>query len=177
MQQKKNKMAGKILRSLLVGGAWAVAASSPYFTINLIRYLERESRRKERIKKSLSEHYSNEHKEKFRSAFYSLKRRELIDIENRGGQIYISLTNEGKKRAGKYQIDELEIKKPKIWDRKWRILIFDIEHKQKIKREALRGKIKELGLFQVQKSVWVYPYDFRKEMGLLRDFLVLQRKR
>jgi len=52
-------------------------------------------------------------------------------------------------------------------------LIFDIQDKQRIKREALRGKIKELGLCQIQKSVWVYPYDFKKEMILLREFFGL----
>ncbi|MDO8529421.1 MAG: hypothetical protein Q7S18_02025, partial [bacterium] len=84
-----------------------------------------------------------------------------------------SLTEEGKKKAGKYQIDNLEIKKPKKWDKKWRILIFDIKNRDKLKREALRGKIKELGLYQLQKSVWVCPYEFVKEMNILRSFFNL----
>lgn len=112
-------------------------------------------------------------KQAFCNTFYKLKKRGLIKISNRNGQIYISLTKEGRKRAGKYQIDNLKIKKPKKWDKKWRILIFDIENKQKIKREALRGKIKELGLFQLQKSVWIYPHDFSNEIKLLRDFFGL----
>jgi len=107
---------------------------------------------------------------KFYDTFYSLKKRNLIFFDNRGGQFYISLTPEGKKLAGKYQIDDLKIKKPKKWDGKWRILIFDVLDKQKIKREALRGKIKELGFYQIQKSVWVYPYDFKNEINLLRSF-------
>jgi hypothetical protein len=171
-----NQMPGKILRALLIGGAWAVAATSPYFIINLMRHIDRESKRKERLKARLKEHYSDEFKERFRSAFYSLKRRELIDVENRGGQIYISLTEEGKKEVGKYQINDLKIKKPKIWDGKWYVLIFDIQDKQKIKREVLRGKIKELGLLKLQESVWIYPYDFGNEMGLLRDFFGLTKE-
>jgi CRISPR-associated endonuclease Cas2 len=91
-------------------------------------------------------------------------------MEYRGKQLYISLTKEGKKKAGRYQIDDLKIAKPSRWDGKWRLLIFDIEDKQKLKREALRGKLKELGLFQLQKSVWICPYFFRKEIGILRQF-------
>jgi len=89
--------------------------------------------------------------------------------------MYISLSKEGKKLAGKYQIDDLVIPKPKKWDGRWRILIFDIPDKYKIKREALRGKLKELGLFQLQKSVWICPYNFQNEVEVLRDFFSLSR--
>jgi CRISPR-associated endonuclease Cas2 len=68
----------------------------------------------------------------------------------------------------------LEIKKPRKWDQKWRILIFDIQDKHKVKREALRGKLKELGLYRLQKSVWVCPYDFFQEMDFLREFFGLK---
>jgi phenylacetic acid degradation operon negative regulatory protein len=110
---------------------------------------------------------------KFDNAFYYLRKRGFIEAQYRGKQVYYSLTDEGKKKAGKFKLDDLEIKKPKKWDKTWRILIFDIKDKQRAKREALRGKIKELGLYQLQKSVWVCPYEFKKEMSLLRDFFGL----
>ncbi len=96
-------------------------------------------------------------------------------MDYRGKQLYITLTPEGRKEVGKYQIDDLEIKKPLRWDKKWRILIFDIKEKNKIKREALRGKIKQLGLYPLQKSVWVCPYKFYKEMDMLRRFRTSKR--
>jgi DNA-binding transcriptional regulator PaaX len=74
-----------------------------------------------------------------------------------------------------YQIDSLEIKKPKKWDRKWRLVIFDIAQMKKIYREAFRGKIKELGFYCLQKSVWVYPFDCEAEIELLRDFFGLSQ--
>jgi DNA-binding transcriptional regulator PaaX len=102
-----------------------------------------------------------------------LKNKGLLKMEYQGKQLHISLSEEGKKVAEKHQIDDLKIRKPKKWDKNWRILIFDIKEKKKIKREALRGKIIEFGLFQLQKSVWVYPYDFQKEIELLRNFFGL----
>ena len=93
-----------------------------------------------------------------------------VKIEYRGKQIYVSLTKEGRKKAGKYQIDDLKIKKPWRWDKKWRVLIFDVKEEYKDKREALRGKLKDLGLFQLQDSVWVCPYGFQKEIDILREF-------
>ncbi len=118
---------------------------------------------------------SRKEKQSFCNVFSKLKRKGLIKIAQQNGQIYISLTAEGKKKAGKYQIDNLEIKKPKKWDGKWRILIFDIKENQRIKREALRGKLKQLNLFKLQNSVWIHPYEFRKEAGLLRSFFGLTK--
>lgn len=162
---KRGEAVGTILKVLLISGALMVASTSPYFGVRLARSFMRNAARRKKI--------NDTEKERFRSAFYYLDKKGLIVSEYRGGQLYISLTKEGRKRAGKYKIDDLKIKKPKVWDKKWRILIFDIEDKQKIKREALRGKLKELSLYQLQKSVWVYPYDFKKEMILLRDFFGL----
>lgn len=115
-------------------------------------------------------------KQAFSNAFYRLKKQGFIKITKHNGQIYISLTRDGKKKAGKYQIDDLKIKKPAKWDGKWRLLIFDIKEKHRIKRDALRGKIRELGLFKLQDSVWIYPYNFEKENKLLRDFFGLKEK-
>ena len=53
--------------------------------------------------------------------------------------------------------------------------MFDIPQKRKISREALRGKLKELGFHQLQKSVWVYPFECRAEMELLQDFFGLSK--
>jgi DNA-binding transcriptional regulator PaaX len=97
----------------------------------------------------------------------------MVNVETRNNQIYISLTQKGKHRAGRFQIDFLEIRKPKQWDRKYRVLIFDISHKKKIKREALRGKLRELGFYLFQKSVWVHAFDCREEVALLRGFFGL----
>jgi DNA-binding transcriptional regulator PaaX len=112
-------------------------------------------------------------KEKFQSAFYYLRSKGLIDIEYRGPQMYISLSEKGVKKADKYQINDLKIKKPGVWDKKWRVLIFDISDKHKTKREALRGKLKQLRLYQLQKSVWVCPYDFGDVVKSCGNFLAL----
>jgi len=156
-----NEIAKTIIKVIFITGGIAVASTSPYFFSRIIPKL---------IKYGFYKMKSKKDKKKIYDTFHRLNNAGLIKIDNRGGQIYISLTREGKKRAGKYQIDDLEIKRPKKWDGKWRILIFDVKNKDKLKREALRGKIKELGLSQLQKSVWVYPYDFRKEFQILRSF-------
>jgi|GEM_PF-1613822 hypothetical protein len=48
----------------------------------------------------------------------------------------------------------------KPWDRKWRLLIYDIPQKNSPKREQFRRHIKNLGFGMSQKSCWVNAYDF-----------------
>jgi len=165
--KNKEEITKNIVKGILIAGGIAVASTSPSFVSRVLPKIYKYAKYKI---------IDNKNNKKFYDTFYSLKKRNLIFFENRGGQIYISLTPDGKKLAGKYQIDDLAIKKPKKWDGKWRILIFDVLDKQKIKREALRGKIKDFGLYQIQKSVWVYPYDFKNEINLLRSFFNFAEK-
>lgn len=163
---KKKEIGSVILKGILASGGIVIAATSPYFLSRalpkIFKYAKYELKKRKKL-------------DNFKRSFYYLKSQDMIRIEDRGGQIHISLTEEGKKKAGKYQIDDLRIKKAKKWDGKWRVLIFDIKEQHKIKREALRGKIKELGLYQLQESVWVCPYEFQKEMDVLRKFFVLNQ--
>lgn len=112
-------------------------------------------------------------KQRVSNMFSFLRKRDLLKIEKRNHQIYISLSNEGKRRAGIFQLHELKIPRPKRWDGKWRLLLFDISEKKKIRREALRGMLKQLGFYPFQKSVWVHAFDCKAEAELLKDFFGL----
>lgn len=167
MVKNKRDLSKTVLKGLFLAGAITIAATSPQFIPKIIPEIIRWAKYKNKNKK----------KEKsFYNAFFYLKKKGYIRIENKKGQIFVSLTKEGKEKAGKWQIDDLKIEKPKKWDGKWRLLIFDIQNNHKIKREALRGKIKQLGMFQLQKSVWAHPYDFQKEVDFLRSFFDLNKK-
>src|SRR3989338_1545155 len=109
-------------------------------------------------------------KRNLQGMFSYLRKRGLIQQEIHNHQIYISLSEEGKKKAGIFQLNELKIPRPKKWDKKWRILLFDISEKRKIRREALRGMLKKLGFYPLQKSVWVHAFECQAEMELLKDF-------
>lgn len=160
-KKPKGEIAKDILKLLAATGVIAVAATSPYFIINVLRAAFKEK---------------NYRQGSVRSAFYRLRKIGCVSTTKKSNQIYISLTEEGRKRAGWLQIDHLVIKKPKKWDRYWRILIFDIAHKKRGTREALRGFLKRLNFYQLQKSVWMHPYDCRDEIGLLRSFFNLSEE-
>jgi len=160
LAKPRSEIAKDIFKWLLVGGMVAVAATSPYFVQNVINAYQK------------SKKYP---KQKVSDTFYRLRKQGMIEIQTVNHQIYISLTQEGKKRAGIFQIDKLKITRPKRWDKKWRLLMFDIPQTRKISREALRGKLKELGFLPLQKSVWAFPFECRAEMKLLQDFFELSQ--
>lgn len=158
-KKPRSEIVKDILKGLALGGMFCIAASSPYFVRNVLRNYKK---------------WKTYSKRKVADTFYNLKRQGLIQIKKRGQQIYISLTEKGKRKAGMFQIDSLKVKKPKRWDGKWRVVIFDISELKKVHREAFRGKLKEIGFYQLQKSVWVHPWDCRAETDLLRDFFGLK---
>lgn len=157
-RKPKSEIVKDILNLIFIAGAICIASTSPYFFINLLRNVKR---------------WGKYDKKKFYPAFYRLQKEGCIEIRKRNHQIYISLTEKGRKKAGRLQIDALKIKKPKKWDGKWRLVIFDIAQIKKFYREAFRGKLKELGFYPLQKSVWVYPFDCQAEIELLKDFFGL----
>ncbi len=164
MNPKAKNIAKFVLLSLLITGGITIALTSPYAGRGFWKCLKYGLRKRkyEKAKKLRDEQWKN--------SFYYLKSEGLIETKYVGKQLYIRLTEEGKKIAKKCKFDDLKIKKPGKWDKKWRILIFDIPSKQKQKREALRGKIKELGLYQLQKSVWIHPYDFSEAVDEMKRF-------
>ncbi len=158
---KANYYSKEILKYLLLSGLVMIAASSPYFVVNFIKNIAK---------------FRNYKKRPLGSAFVYLKKRGLIEVKKEGHDLRIALTEEGKKQAGKYQIDNLKIVRPKFWDKKWRVIIFDIPHIQDSLRNIFRRKLKEFGFYPLQKSVWVYPFDCKGEIELLREFLGLNKK-
>lgn len=163
-RKPKSEIVKDILLGLAITGAIFIAASSPYFVLNLQKGIKKWLKQKRYSKK------------KVYNTFYRLMKEGCINIEKRGQQIYISLTEKGKRKAGWLQIDALKIKRPKKWDGRWWIVIFDIAQLKKVLREAFRGKLKELGFYPLQKSVWVFPFDCRAEIELLREFFGLSEE-
>jgi DNA-binding transcriptional regulator PaaX len=101
---------------------------------------------------------------------------QLVDFkENKDGTISLVLTDKGKKKTLQYNIDTLKIKKPIHWDKLWRLVIFDIPEKEKKGRDALAGKLKQLGFYPMQKSVFIHPYECKNEVDFIIEIFNLRR--
>jgi DNA-binding transcriptional regulator PaaX len=119
--------------------------------------------------------------------WYTIDRKQLYQILKRlqaGGLIRtikcannvekIHLDEKGKMRWLQYQFNDLQLKTPKRWDKKWRIVLFDISESKKRIRDALRKKLKKLGFLEFQKSVFIYPYPCQGEINFIINFFDIE---
>lgn len=109
-------------------------------------------------------------RERVRKVLYNLEKRKLISLKRTNGELLVTFNEEGKRLVLKYKLDGMVIKKPRRWDKKWRIVIFDIPEKKKVAREVLRNKLKQLGFYQLQRSVFVHPFECQQEIELITKF-------
>ncbi len=88
--------------------------------------------------------------------------------ETKDGQV-VTITDKGKTEILKYNIENLSIPRQELWDGKWRMVFFDIATGYDLARHTFQKKLKALGFFQMQKSVYIYPYPCEKEVKFLRE--------
>ena len=87
----------------------------------------------------------------------------------------IAITKQGKEVALRYDIDTVKLKRPSRWDGKWRLIIFDIPSDKKQAREAFRKKLSELGVYPLQKSVFLTPYPCEKEIEFIATIFEIRQ--
>lgn len=86
---------------------------------------------------------------------------------------FLRLTSKGEAKLRQLELRDYKLTKPKRWDKKWRILIFDVPEKHRGIRDKIRNTITAVGFMKLQKSVWVYPYDCEDFVNLIKvDFKI-----
>jgi len=81
------------------------------------------------------------------------------------------MTPKGEDVLRNWQFADFKLKRPNKWDRKWRVIIFDIPEKKRKIRDQVRTLFKSAGFYLLQDSVWVYPYDCEDVLTLLKSDL------
>ena len=97
-----------------------------------------------------------------------MEKEKIVSLREKDGEVWVTFRKEGKELLLKYKIDELKIEKPKQWDGKWRVVIFGIPEEKRLARDVLRNKLKELGFYCLQKSVFVHPFECQREIELIK---------
>ena len=85
----------------------------------------------------------------------------------------LRMTEKGEKRLRSLQLRNYQVPKPKRWDGRWRVLIFDISESRKSLRDKVRLTLTAVGFIRLQDSVWIYPYPCEDLITLLKaDFKI-----
>lgn len=110
---------------------------------------------------------------KVRRVLANLERKKIITIEKKGDEVVVYLKDRLTASVLKYSLKTLLDfkKKEKKWQGKWYLVFFDVPEIQRNKRNYLRNFLRDIGFFQYQQSVYVYPYECEKEIVLIKQIV------
>ncbi len=137
-------MQDAILSSLKIAGILTIAIAAP----NLVQLLKRQLTNRS-----------------IQGASERLAQKGFIAWQHIDGKRFMQLTAKGEAYIN---ARTMSIAKPKHWDGKWRIVIFDIAEPRRRHRTQLRRTLIALGFKRLQDSVWVFPYDCEELITLLK---------
>lgn len=107
---------------------------------------------------------------KTKKILMQLKKQKFITVkENPDNTVTVKITNQGIVRALTYQLESMRLNKKKNWDKKWRLVIFDIPDKYRKIRDIFRMRLRQLNLYPLQESIYVSPYPCFNEIEFLRE--------
>jgi len=130
------------------------------------------------IKAGIKSYVRKKHfeRDRFLRDLKNLQERELLDYkELNDGNVKLALTTHGRKKVLLYKLDEMNLNKPARWDKKWRLIIFDIPNSQKNARDALRSKLQNLNFYPIQKSAFITPYPCENEIDFIASIFDVRR--
>ncbi len=92
-----------------------------------------------------------------------------IRFVNRGGKKHVEITDAGKRALALEEAKAARLAGTKRrWDKRYRMVIFDIPERRRGVRERLRRLMRECGFLGIQKSVWLSPYDCEELIALIK---------
>ena len=150
MEQKRTRgeLALQILALCIVGGAVLTAAVLPGLPQIMKLCGVKTAKDRYRIKRSVE----------------GLEHRGFIV---RNGSGHYSLTKKGRTEVAVGMLEKQVIQKSPTWDKKWRVLMFDIPEEFAYARREASVLIREMGMKKIQNSVFISPYPCTKEIKKL----------
>lgn len=93
----------------------------------------------------------------------------------KNGETTFFVTKEGKRALRQvYEYSSRAITRQEKWDGVWRVIAYDFPEKERSARDALRYVLGKSHFLQIQKSVWIFPYDCSLLSGLLSNNTVIR---
>jgi hypothetical protein len=159
VQCRKERIEYATLGLLHVTGIFVIGAIAPNVAGLLARILpaQRPANQRQSVKRTIARLIKQEYIQKADGKYHltSTGLERLAQLETRA-----HLRSLGKSATPK-------------WDKKWRIVMFDIHEARHHVRTELRAVLQEAGFAMLQKSVWVYPYRCDETIALLKFHLRL----
>jgi DNA-binding PadR family transcriptional regulator len=160
---RKSAPAKTILMLVGAGAFLALSAAAPNLPKALKPFLREFDEDDYEVWKRFNIHY-------LKRTIQRLEKQKLVEIGEENGKQIVKITSQGKKKILRYALDGIEIKKPKIWDGKWRLVSFDLPEKMHARRKIFVQTLRSWGFYPLHKSVYLHAYPCLKEVDFLREY-------
>ncbi|MBL7045919.1 MAG: hypothetical protein ISR99_02730 [Parcubacteria group bacterium] len=157
MRRRKSKhghISKIILKGLITGTAIVAIFALPGLASVVVLFSPCDTKYRYRIKQSATR----------------LENRGLITTYLDKGILCAKLTTKGRREAEFLRVQEEGLPIKKKWSKKWYVVLFDIPEKYKSARVTLTQTLKSIGFYPLQKSVFIYPHDCKKEVSFIIDY-------
>lgn len=151
-RKKKRDFQNAVLATVAVTGFIAVAAIAGN-ALKLLKYLPNEK-------------YNLRYRMK--SVAGRLVAKGYVVWIERDDKKFLRITPAGRKTFAFEQAKVALKNQKKKWDRRWRMIVFDVPERRRRVRNRLRAVMLDIGFVRLQDSVWIYPYDCEDFVALLK---------
>ena len=105
-----------------------------------------------------------------RTAASRLAVKGYVRFIEKNGKKWIEITDTGR-RALAFEQEKMRLANVrwKRWDKRYRLVIFDIPEKRKTMRDHVRRILRGCGFLRLQDSVWLFPYDCEELITLMKS--------
>ncbi len=104
-----------------------------------------------------------------------LRRQGLVEITKKGRTLKVQLSVKGIHRLQQHHIEKVSIAEPASWDKKWRMVTYDVPRELSAKRMLFTKQLRRLGFTMVRESVWFHPYPCFDKLNELVQFCGIAR--
>lgn len=170
--EKINPKTAEVLKFVKVAGAIAAIFLFPKAMSTLVKegIIEKlifpEENSEDQTKKTVKDLKIS----RLRTLIKRLKKQNDVQLLRENGKLILKLTEKGKIKLLKYDLKNLKLKKPKKWDGKWRLIVYDVPEKKYLVRDVFRRYLKSMEFLKLQASVYLTPYPCETEIELLRNY-------
>src|SRR6266568_3449613 len=153
--RKRTNIQKVLLRTVATAGLLSVALLAP----NALQMLKMVDGNRKR---------SQDPKYLIGTAFEKLLGKGMIEFASTKNGKFIRLTEAGRRKLGEAIARARDSRKKKRWDKRWRVVIYDIGEQRRSLRKRVQRTIQSFGFCMLQQSVWVYPYECEELIILLK---------
>jgi DNA-binding transcriptional regulator PaaX len=152
---KRGKVQDSIMATLYGAATLSLMVAAPN-TVQLLKYIDPYIGKKNASKR-------------MSQAIGRLVSKKYLARTGRGAQAKLTLSTKGKQYV-QLLLDSytVALARPKKWDGRWRVVMFDIWESRRSVRDRLRFLLRRIGFVKIQNSVWVYPHDCEEVVALVR---------